>query len=258
MENIIQVLKSLNLNDKEAKLYIELLKIGSQPASVLARKMDLPRSSAQFIAETLVKKSLATKHTAKKITYYQAEKPTHLPRILEAQKAQYISELEEKQQKIAKALPAIMDIQQHEVRRPQVSFFEGEAGLKMVYEDALFCKDKEGIRSLVNFEDRSNHLPKYFDDYYKRRKENKIKMHAIYPNTKFGQERHANDKEDYRESRLVDTKKYKWIPEIQFYDDKVSIASGSEKIGVIIESKEISEAMKVLFDLAWKSGECEE
>ena len=258
MEHIANVLTHLGLNDKEAHLYLELLQIGSQPASVVARKVNLPRSSAQFVAESLVKKGFATKYSAKKITYYQVIEPSHLPRILAAQKNQFLHELETKKNVLQNAIPDMLQLQKHELKRPQVSFFEGDEGIRLIYEDSLFCQNPEGIRSLVNFEDRSKHLPDYFNEYYKRRKQAGIKMRAIYQDTEFGRERHSRDTEDLRQSKLIDANKYHWLPEIQFYDNKVTIASGSEKIGVIIESKEIAEAMKVMFDLAWESKECKE
>ena len=46
----------------------------------------------------------------------------------------------------------------------------------------------------------------------------------------------------------------KWrssLDEINVYDNKVMIASWREKLGVVIESAEIADAMKKIFELAW-------
>ena len=40
-------------------------------------------------------------------------------------------------------------------------------------------------------------------------------------------------------------------PEINIYDNKVMIASWREKLGIIIESSEIADAMKKIYELAW-------
>ena len=45
--------------------------------------------------------------------------------------------------------------------------------------------------------------------------------------------------------------KYYFSPEINIYDNKVMIASWREQLGIIIESEEISDAMKKAFELAW-------
>mgnify|MGYP001377386454 CR=1 FL=1 len=42
-----------------------------------------------------------------------------------------------------------------------------------------------------------------------------------------------------------------FTPDIEIYDNKVMIASWKEKLGIIIESQEISDAMKKIFELAW-------
>lgn len=64
-------------------------------------------------------------------------------------------------------------------------------------------------------------------------------------------ERVANDKVELRESVIIDSKKYKWIPEIQIYQNKVNIVSLDENLGVLIESQHVADAMKSLYDLAW-------
>jgi len=53
----------------------------------------------------------------------------------------------------------------------------------------------------------------------------------------------------------VPAKKYNFSPEIQFYDNKIVITSWKEKLGIIIESEEIYQAMTVVFELAWKEAE---
>jgi hypothetical protein len=49
----------------------------------------------------------------------------------------------------------------------------------------------------------------------------------------------------------VPADKYYFSPEIDIYDNKVMIASWREKLGIIIESHEIADAMKKIFELAW-------
>ncbi len=249
MNAIAAALRSLGLNKKEADLYLQMLIVGGQPASVLARKIGLPRSSVQFLAETLVKKGLASKQKHRNITTYQPLDPEHLVRFLEGEKWEFMNELERKEDEVKSAIPELKKLQGQASTRPQVRFYEGKEGLRMVFEDSLSAK--ETIRSFVNFEERNRCMPEYFQDYYKRRVERGVFLRAIYPDSEFGKTRKKKDKESNRESLLVDKDNYKWLPEIQFYDDRVTIASGSEMVGVIIEGKEIADAMKALYDLAW-------
>ena len=243
----------LGVGKKEVHAYRTLLAFGAQPASVLGRKMNIPRSSAQFLADSLVRKGLASKQTMRNVVRYEALPPEHLPRLIEAKKNQLLTELSEKEKDLRNIIPLLKEEQLTIHDRPKASFYEGEEGLQAVYEDTLSAQ--EPIRSLVNFEDRQKVLPEYFNNYYLRRTEKGIFIKAIYPNTPFGKKRSEKDKEELRTSHLVDAKKYKWFPEVQIYDNKVNIACGTQKIGILIEGQEIADAFKVLFDLAWEGLE---
>jgi hypothetical protein len=94
-------------------------------------------------------------------------------------------------------------------------------------------------------------LPNYFPTYYKRRAEKNISIRAIVPDTPIGRERKIHDVEEKREIAFVPANKYYFSPEINIYDNKVMIASWREKLGIIIESSEIADAMKKIYELAW-------
>jgi hypothetical protein len=71
------------------------------------------------------------------------------------------------------------------------------------------------------------------------------------PKTPIAEERMLFNKEEKREVTFVPADKYYFSPEIDIYDNKVMIASWREKLGIIIESHEIADAMKKIFELAW-------
>ena len=54
-----------------------------------------------------------------------------------------------------------------------------------------------------------------------------------------------------RETALVPQSAFHFSPEINIYDNKIMIASWREKLGIIIESHEIADAMKKIYELAW-------
>ncbi len=94
-------------------------------------------------------------------------------------------------------------------------------------------------------------LPGYFPGYYKRRAGKGIAIRAIIPDTEIGLERQNLDIEEMRETALVPKTAFDFSPEINIYDNKVMIASWKEKLGIIIESHEIADAMKKIYELAW-------
>ena len=63
----------------------------------------------------------------------------------------------------------------------------------------------------------------------------------------------VKDKEQLRETRLVSKEDLPFSIEIDIYgDSKVSLISGKEVMATIIESKEIHDAMKSIFELIWR------
>ncbi len=139
-----------------------------------------------------------------------------------------------------------------ESTKPKVTFYEGDDGLKKVYENTL--TSSETLRSFASFDSLHGILPDYFKTYFKRRTKNKIGIRSIHPDTRLARENVKRDIEVDRESRLIPADKYNFTPEMQIYDNKVAITSLKEKLGIIIESQEIYEAMSVAFELAWNEA----
>jgi hypothetical protein len=97
--------------------------------------------------------------------------------------------------------------------------------------------------------------PDYFNTYFKRRAKKNIAMKAIHPQTADSIAGQKRDAQELRQSALVPADKYYWEPEIQMYDNKVNITSWKEKLGIIIESQEIADALKMIFDLSYEAAE---
>src|SRR3989338_8997279 len=242
LENL---LVNIGFSKKEADVYLAILTLGRGTASKIARKARIVRTTAYDILGSLFDKGLVTLSGKEPKQEYVAETPDML--------GEYISrQLEEKKKDLRQAedilIPQLKSI--HNVNnRPKIMFYEGEAGLEKVYEDTL--SSHEPIRAYANVDEMHGALPNYFPAYYQRRKEKGIKSRAISPMTAAGLERARHDREEGRESAVVPSDKFSFSPEINIYDHKVMIASWQEKLGIIIESAEIAEAMKKIYELAW-------
>ena len=51
--------------------------------------------------------------------------------------------------------------------------------------------------------------------------------------------------------KLIPKSKYEFSPEMNIFDDKVLIASWREKMAIIIQSQEIADLHKKMYDLLW-------
>lgn len=237
-------LLSLGLSDKESSVYLALLELGRSTVSKISRKADVNRATGYVILDSLVNMGLAHISGKEPKQEYTAESPDNLVRLLREKKTKAEAALA-----TAEALALELKSIQKKEDRPQVKFYEGVEGLKQVYEDTL--TSKEAIRAFATIEDMHAALGNYFPAYYKRRANKGIFIRGIIPRTSLSIERVKHNEEEAREAILVPPEEFGFHPEIDIYDNKVMIASWREKLGIIIESKEIAEAMKTVFELSW-------
>lgn len=253
---IQEVLKKIGFSEKEALVYLQLIRLGAQPASVISQKSEINRTTTYDIIDGLTKKGLVASIKKDGITYFKALDPKELLSYLEREKAELTKKIEKNQLEIEHILPGLISLENPESTKPKVTFYEGEKGMRQAYEDTL--TSSETILAYANVEDMHKGLPNFFPDYYQRRGvQKKIHIKCIAPDNAVSKERHKKDKQENREMILIPRAKYSFSPEINVYDDKVLIASWKEKMAIIIKSKEIADFHKKMYQLCWKQAKRE-
>ena len=244
IKELPMTLHSLGFSEKEATVYVALLELGHGTVTEIARKAGINRTTGYDILDSLANKRIVSVTGKEPKQEYAAEPPEAVIEYLKRESETAKTRI----QKAEALVPQLRSVHATQ-NRPRVKFYEGENGLKQVYEDTL--TSSEPIRAFANVDDMHKGLPNYFPEYYKRRAGKNIAIRAIVPKTPTGEERGAHDKEEKREIAFVPPEKYYFSPEINIYDNKIMIASWREKLGVIIESAEIADAMKKIYELAW-------
>src|SRR3989338_1116182 len=158
-----------------------------------------------------------------------------------------------------RALPELRSLQGSQYRKPHIRYFEGWDGVRKVYEDTLTAKSE-----LLNFANSAVvrlHWPTYDTDYVAQRVKRGIFLRGIAPDDAAGRRVHGQDKEMLREIRLVPAKDFDFRNEVNVYDNKVAICSfdsgltgDADMFGVIIESREVAETQRQIFEMAWRYG----
>lgn len=237
-------LEYIGFSEKEVSVYLALLELGKGTVTQISRKAGINRPTGYHILSSLEAKELVKVSGKEPKQEYVAESPDQIEKLL-------LQKIENDQAFIKEARKIIPELKSmHNIAdRPKVLFYEGREGLEKVYEDTL--TSTEPIRAYATVDDMHKALPNYFPEYYKRRAGKNISIRAIAPKTDMGLERKVLDVEEKREIAFVPADKYYFSPEINIYDDKVMIASWREKLGIIIESHEIADAMKKIYELAW-------
>lgn len=244
MQSFQERLLAVGLSDKEVAVYMALLVLGKGTVTEITRKAGINRTTGYDILDGLLTKKLISVSGKEPKQEYAAESPDHIFDYLQARQ----NELNTQVENAKNFVPQLKTL--HNVKnRPRVRFYEGVDGLKEVYEDTL--TSHEDLRSLALVDEAEQTLEKYFPKYYQRRAGKNIGIRAIFPNSPGARHLKKKDYMERRESLIIPNNNFDLKPEINVYDDKVMIASWSEKLGIIIESQEIANALKQLFELAW-------
>ena len=246
---MIEKLQKLGLAKKEAIIYIAALELGAaSPVSTIAKKANILRTTAYNILNSLTQKGVVVSYDKNGTQYYEALPPAKLVAFLK-EESQRLARLADEADKL---VPELNTHYRALTGRPRVYFYEGDEGLIRVYEETL--TSHEEILAYASDQANQDAIPWYFPKYYKRRAAKNIPIRAIFPDTPKDRERHALDSKELRRSRIVPKEKLDFSPEINFFDNKIMIADWKEKLGIIIESKEIAKVFKQTFELAWEAA----
>ena len=244
MEPLEEKLKILGIEGKEAILYMALLRLKKATTTQLSRFTGIKRTTVYHCIESLMKLELVSKIETDGLKQYVAENPQVTLNTL----------IEERNRNVKLLIPELKDIFGMESYHPEIKIYHNEAGLRKIFEDVIYSKEKIG-RYYVSDLDIDNILGKEFlSDFLKKRIERGVRSLSL---RSFG----------YKPEREQDTTHAKQLREVKFlpdeikvqpymciYDHKVVVISSKEsKFGFIIESKEFAEAQKTIFDMLWNS-----
>ncbi len=236
---------SLGFDANEAKVYVALLEFGSAGVSAIAKKAHVNRTTAYDILSRLVEMELATMAVETKKQTYHAEPLEKLPVVLEKRALESAQQAKQAQQLVGE----LKLVAGRSSKKPRIRLFEGEQGIKSLYEDSLLSKEE--IRSFSSTDSLEGFDPAYLHQYYRRRAGRNIFIKAIINDVSSAQQYKRQDAKLNREIRIVPFEKMNVKPETYVYENKVAIFSLKERFGVLIESQDIADALKKLYDLAW-------
>jgi len=231
-------LKEYGLTDKEIRVYLTLLPLGSINLQEIAKRLDFPRTTVYNTLNYLHEKGLVSKIIKKGVTFFEATDPKRL-----------IENINQRKKLIENVLPNLEALKKSVRESSSVEIYEGSKGLFTIRSDVFRKKQQTyyfGSYSL-SFE-VLKHQPEHFRTI---RLERKIPAKIVidtYDEPTF----HKRDYKKITEMRFVDS--LKDFPCMVFiYGDKVALYTlKGDLVGIIIKNKEVSQAMKLIFDMYWK------
>lgn len=248
---LVTNLIEFGLSDKEARIYLSLLESDTSMVQEIAKNAGVNRSSTYVVLESLKRKGLVFS-TEGKQKYVAASPETILQQIEDAStKTKAIKE------KISGILPDLKALHKETKHKPSVRVFQGKQAIRQIHESALNAPRGSLMRAFSQPSVMENIEEGYFLKLSERRVKKGIHLKAIFPQSirKWKNIDEVDNKKLLAEFRLLPHETQPLSSDFRIYEDKIALTSLKDEFGIIIESKEIADVVKFIFDLAWKSTE---
>lgn len=240
--NTKDILINLGFKKHQASIYLACLELGMATPSEIAKKAGVVRPYFYDLVEDLIKDGLVIKTIKGKRKYFYAENPE---KILQNQ--------QNKLKAIEALMPQLKSIHNTTANKPEVSFYEGRSGINKVYDDAL--KNEGEIIAFTTEKFLLADGKELSNDYIQKRVRAKIPLRVIGPASKELIELKSKDEKELRQTKILPQEIFTSDIELGIYSNKVDFINFNKEFGLIIESKEIADVMKRIFEIIWRSGQ---
>jgi sugar-specific transcriptional regulator TrmB len=228
--NLLITLQNYGLSEKEAKVYLTVLELGSSIASTIARRAELNRVTTYTLLEDLKRDGIVNETTKEGIKYYSVISPDIL-----------LKQLEQKYESFKEKVPELLAMAEKFGSKPKVQFFEGLEGIKKLYRQVLFEGEKmdEPYLAFVGTTDMDPRFEKWLTTEFKDiRKKIKTPTRVIQSTSEKNNEYLSFHRDNYS-ILVIGDPLFEFSNEIVLYaNNKVALMmySKNELCGLVIES----------------------
>ena len=232
------ILRELGLTDKETDVYLTLLPLGKINLQEIAKRVELPRTTIYNTLNYLSVKGLVSRIIRAGVTYFEAVEPS-----------KFLEDLNQKKELLLSVLPELEGLKKEIKDSSSVEIYQGFKGVSTILNEVFKIKQEVFyFGSYSKSLEILKHLPEHSGNL---RLDKKIPAKIII--------------EPYDEERFHKSI-YKKITQMHFFEslkdfpcmififgNNVAIYTVTgDIIGVIIKNKEVSRAIKIIFDMYWK------
>lgn len=244
-------LAEFGLEEKEIALYLLLLQLGPSAASTLAPRAGIPRSTAQFTCQQLVKRGLLTMARKSNVYLFAAEPPETLSSLLRRQR----TELEEQEYRLERIIGELKAMQNPFSVLPKVQFFEGRDGIIAAYETVLRDLTDGGeivgyLKPLALGGDEFR-LESTFTSFVEERVRREVATRILCPQ---GAADYASDAAQLRRVRYLPPDLFTFdAAEVMIYGSKMysMTVERGQIFAFIVENASIVQLHRAVFEHAW-------
>ncbi|MFC1623034.1 TrmB family transcriptional regulator [Patescibacteria group bacterium] len=248
MDKIKDVLKNIGLTETESTIYLAGLPYDCVGVSELEKQTGVKRTTIYHAMNTLMQKGLASKKGTESKFVFSMTRPNNIRRMIDGE----IDKLKDKKSEVLKIIPLLNEQVSKKEESFKISHYEGAEGVKLVVDEALYCKSRQWdiIAPYKNF--FSEFDKKYARYFMDTRNSNGIKTRSLWENGTGWRALSIHDI-NTRNPRFLPnemTEKFKSV--IIIFDDKVAIISSAKELSaVLIQSGETHETFEAMFEGLW-------
>ena len=242
-------LQSVGLTDKQARVYVAALFLGPSAVQKIAEQAEINRATTYVILDELASMGMVSESTEGKKTVFVAEPPQAIERYLEAQNQQ----ITDKKDQLKNILPSLKEVSRSfdGTDTPVVRFYKGEEGaINAANEFYRKAKLGSSVYSLLNLDHLNDTNPMLLQESAIKQKKKNISNRVLYSYKNGELKSNRDDKRDtikLAEEVTADFTIFENGAILTTYGEK-------ESTGIVIESKEIVSALRLLFERAWNDA----
>lgn len=231
-----ELFQQLGLDERESKLYLELLKIGPAKAGLLSRHTSLDRSVTYKLLYQLATKGFVSVVIRENRKYFQATDPEKL-----------LDLLKEREGRLQEAIPKLRELKAPS-EEAQVEVYKGKEGFKTVMNDLL--RQKQDLYG-IGYTAKGPKMVKYWYEQWNQRriKQGIRRIYLVSSET-------AKKEVTTRPLTTIKIMPKGFISPAStiIYGEKVAIffPEKDDFTGIIVRSKRITKAYQSFFDTLWK------
>lgn len=249
MQETLETLEKAGISRNEAKVYLALLELGLTSSKAIIEKTTLHRQIVYDCLSALTEEGLVSYVIQANRKYFKASDPREFLEYFNKKE----EEVEQQKQEFMKVLPELSKRKAESLEKQEATVYNGNKGIKSLLDDML--NQKQEILTIGASETRAEafqyHLEFNLPKFHKFREKMKIPYKILFSEEMKERARELN-KLKYTEARIL-PKEFTSNSSTNIYGNNVSIIMwGSQPFGILIKSKEITEAQRKHFNLLWK------
>lgn len=251
MDPVDRLLRSVGLSSTESTVYLAGLTQSAVSVRELLKQTGIKRPTLYHALETLMQKGLAAKQGTAYRMKFSMTSPEHLKHLVDER----IRVLAKQKEEVNRLLPLFQQrLPNGTGTQMRIAHYEGIEGIKMVVEEALYCRSRqwEIIAPRKNF---FSEFDRAYSKYYlETRRRREIRARSLWEEGTAESDRSLTPSEiRMRDPRYLPTSLHGMFESvILLFDDNVAIISSlSAQSAILMQSVEIHRLFEALFEGLW-------